>query len=268
MAYEKTVWEDEVLDGAERFEILDNLGDAVDDLNDLTQCQIKLKTPVTKAGTSVDADNLNNIEQGIEDISTGAARSVKGVAGEVAGDVADIQAGVDGYVLRRSGNEIGFGQVGEAGIDNGAVTEGKIGTGAVTETKIGSGAVSSGKIGSGAVTNAKIGSGAVTPNKTSFMNSNGAGAGIYVGHVNENGVAIRLPSGWSVTEVSTGSYELTHNLGSSQYVCTVTPVGTFHVFVITTLQTNQVLISTSFLNVALDEFVPASIAWNFVLVRY
>jgi hypothetical protein len=128
MAYTKTTWQDEVLSGAERFEILDNAGAAVDAWADLANCQIQLATAVTTTGTTLDATHLNNIEDGIEDLATGAARSVKGVAGGAAGDVDDIEAGTDGYVLRRSGTSIGFGQIALGAIPDTLITEGKLAT--------------------------------------------------------------------------------------------------------------------------------------------
>ncbi len=111
MAYTKTVWADEVLAGAERFNINTNAGVPIHE-----NVEIELETGVTTPGTSIDADALNNIEEGIEAISAGAARSVKGVAGAAAGDVADIAAANDGEVLRRSGTSIGFGKVANIGL--------------------------------------------------------------------------------------------------------------------------------------------------------
>lgn len=64
--YTKTVWEDEVLAGAERFEITKNAGGAVDAIGDLAQCGIALKTSVVKAGTPLNAANLNKIEDALE----------------------------------------------------------------------------------------------------------------------------------------------------------------------------------------------------------
>jgi hypothetical protein len=116
MAYTKTTWVDEVLQSGERFEILKNTGEAVDAFGDFAQCQIQLQTPVTLAGTPIDADNLNNIEDGVEAISTGAALSVKGVAGNAAGDVDDIVAANDGDVLVRNGASLEFGKVQNAGL--------------------------------------------------------------------------------------------------------------------------------------------------------
>lgn len=116
MAYTKTTWVDEVLSGAERFEVKDNVGAAPDAFADLANCQIVLKTGVTTPGTPINAANLNNIENGIDAISKGSALSVKGVTGNAAAAVADIIAGGDGQVLRRSGTTLAFGQVPNASL--------------------------------------------------------------------------------------------------------------------------------------------------------
>lgn len=65
-SYIKTVWEDEVLAGAERFEITKNAGGAVDGWGDLAECGIALKTGVTTVGTPLNAANLNKIENALE----------------------------------------------------------------------------------------------------------------------------------------------------------------------------------------------------------
>jgi len=64
-------------------------------------------------------------------IRQGAARSVIGVAGNATADVADITAGTDGHILRRSGTSIAFGQIVAAGITDGTITAAKLATGAV-----------------------------------------------------------------------------------------------------------------------------------------
>jgi len=110
MAYEKTTWVDEVLSGPERFNVKDNAGAEI-----YGNVQIELNTGVTTQGTSVDADHLNNMEEGIEAANTGAARSVKGVAG-AAGDVVDIEAANDGEVLVRNGDTLEFGKVKNTGL--------------------------------------------------------------------------------------------------------------------------------------------------------
>ena len=54
--------------------------------------------------------------------------SVIGRSSSSSGNPADIVAGTNGYVLRRSGTTLGFGQVVTDGIANNAVTEAKLGT--------------------------------------------------------------------------------------------------------------------------------------------
>lgn len=151
MAYTKTTWVDEVLAGAERFKILDNVGAAPDSWADLANCQIALATGITTTGTPVNATLMNNIENGIYDLSRGVAMSVKGITGGVTGDVADIVASVDGHVLRRSGTTLAFGQITTAGIADRAVTAGKIANATITGTQLASGAVTAGKIGTGGI---------------------------------------------------------------------------------------------------------------------
>lgn len=214
MTYTKTVWVDEALDGVERFEVLDNVGAAVDNVTDLAQCQIKLKTAVVTPGTSVDAANLNNIENGIAALAAGAALSVKGVAGAAAGDVADIAAATDGHVLRRSGTGIGFGTVVAAGLATDAVETAKIKDLNVTA--------------------GKLAAGAVTPAKTSFLTD----SGIYSGRIAADGSALKLPSGWSSSRTSIGTYQVTHNLGTTNY--TIVAMGDFSFAVHQSLGINTV----------------------------
>jgi hypothetical protein len=116
MAYTKTVWNDEVLGEAERFVIKNNAGSTVTSFAELLQCAITLWNTPTEAGTPVEEDAMNNIENGIYDLSRAAAYSVKGVAGSSTGDVADISASSDNTVLRRSGTSIGFGTVPNAAL--------------------------------------------------------------------------------------------------------------------------------------------------------
>lgn len=67
--YTKTTWEDEVLAGAERFELTKNVGGAVSDWSDLEECGIALKTGVTISGTPLNAANLNKIEDALETLA-------------------------------------------------------------------------------------------------------------------------------------------------------------------------------------------------------
>ena len=41
---------------------------------------------------------------------------------------------------------------------------------------------------------------------------------IYAGKISAAGVAIELPDGWTCTNVTTGAYQITHNLGDTGYV--------------------------------------------------
>jgi hypothetical protein len=69
-------------------------------------------------------------------IRDAAALSVLGRSSNTSGDVADIAAATDGFVLRRSGATLGFGTVATDGIANAAVTNDKILDGTIGLTKI------------------------------------------------------------------------------------------------------------------------------------
>jgi hypothetical protein len=88
--------------------------------------------------------------------SASAGLSVIGRGTNSTGAFAEIAAGTNGHVLRRSGTTLGFGTIASAGITDGAVVEAKIGAGAVTNGKIGAGAVGTDKISDGAVTFSKL----------------------------------------------------------------------------------------------------------------
>lgn len=61
--YTKQTWADEVLAGDERYDILEGDGTPINE-----NVQINLATAVAQAGTAVDADKMNNIEDGIDAI--------------------------------------------------------------------------------------------------------------------------------------------------------------------------------------------------------
>lgn len=63
--YTKNTWVDEVLAGAERYDIKENGGTAFK-----SNMQIVLATSVSQAGTLVDADKMNNLEDGLDAIDT------------------------------------------------------------------------------------------------------------------------------------------------------------------------------------------------------
>ena len=61
--YTKNVWQDEILADEERYNILED-----DDTPIESTVQIVLDTAVVQAGTALDADKMNNIEEGIDAI--------------------------------------------------------------------------------------------------------------------------------------------------------------------------------------------------------
>ena len=104
-----------------------------------------------------------------EKIENSAALSVLGRSANSSGVVADIAAGSDHHVLRRSGTAIGFGTIATAGIANDAVTNAKLdstdGSEAVSTDTIQDGAVTALKLASDAVTTVKIDNSNVTHEK-------------------------------------------------------------------------------------------------------
>jgi hypothetical protein len=104
--------------------------------------------------------NISNLQ-----LAQRTGLSVIGRSLTTLGPVTDISATLDGQVLRRSGNSLGFGQIATAGIADNAVTTAKIANSAVTNIKLADNAVTSGKIADNSVTSAKIESGAVTTGK-------------------------------------------------------------------------------------------------------
>lgn len=63
--YTKATWTDEVLAGTERYNILEDEGTPIEE-----NVQIVLDTSVAIAGTAVDADKMNNIEDGVDALDT------------------------------------------------------------------------------------------------------------------------------------------------------------------------------------------------------
>lgn len=63
--YTKSTWVDEILSGAERYDIKTDFGTPVE-----SNVQINLATVVATAGTAVDAEKMNNIENGIDGLDT------------------------------------------------------------------------------------------------------------------------------------------------------------------------------------------------------
>lgn len=63
--YTKQTWADEVLAGDERYDILEDNGTPINE-----NVQINLATTVAQAGTAVDADRMNHIEDGLDAVDT------------------------------------------------------------------------------------------------------------------------------------------------------------------------------------------------------
>ena len=89
---------------------------------------------VTTAKIAADAVTFPKIQN-----SAAAGLSVVGRSANSAGDFAEIAAGTDGHVLRRSGTALGFGTIATAGIADSAVTAAKCGTDVLTNvsTRVG-----------------------------------------------------------------------------------------------------------------------------------
>lgn len=102
-------------------------------------------------GTSFSGDVsglYNNLQLGAGSVGNAefrdsAAYSVIGRSSSTTGDVADITAGTDGHVLRRSGTSIGFGTLSSSSLASGAVTNSILGTDCVTSSKIADNAINS-----------------------------------------------------------------------------------------------------------------------------
>lgn len=77
---------------------------------------------------AVTADKIADNSVTAAKLRDSAALSVIGNSTNAVANPADIAATADGYVLRRSGTTLGFGQVVSAGIADNAVTEAKLGT--------------------------------------------------------------------------------------------------------------------------------------------
>jgi len=93
---------------------------------------------------------------------------------------------------------------------------------AVTNSKIADDAVDTAQIADDAVNTAQIADDAVLPAKASFFNVFNSDSGIYAGEVDDTGLSVILPSGWSSSRVSIGRFRVTHNLNDSAMVVVAT----------------------------------------------
>lgn len=119
---------------------IDSLSTTLAGKSDTTHGHTGMLTTSTTFGGDV-TGLYNNLQIGAAKVGNTEFRdstglSVVGRSASTAGDVADIVAGTDGYVLRRSGSTIGFGTIGSTALASNAVTNSKIGSDAVTSAKI------------------------------------------------------------------------------------------------------------------------------------
>ncbi|MBX3046970.1 MAG: hypothetical protein KF698_08250 [Anaerolineales bacterium] len=107
--YEKGAWGDEILLGDPRYNIEANESTPEDPIIIEENVQVRLVTEVAQAGTSVNADRMNNIEDGVDMLDTIVNQDgvrlvqVGGESDPTTLEVAEVQ---DGQVLTRSGSEI------------------------------------------------------------------------------------------------------------------------------------------------------------------
>lgn len=65
----------------------------------------------------------------------------------------------------------------------------------------------------------------------------------YPGYVEDDGSAgTPFPSGWTSARITDGEYKITHNLGTTSYAMTVTPVATHSVPAFTTHNSNDITV--------------------------
>lgn len=128
---------------------------------------------VTTAKIAADAVTFAKIQN-----SASSGLSVIGRSANSAGDFAEINAGTDGHVLRRSGTAVGFGTIAAAGIADSAVTDVKLAANAVTTAKITDANVTAAKIAASTImpypTTSGTGSGGV--GQFAVINENSASA--------------------------------------------------------------------------------------------
>lgn len=87
--------------------------------------------------TVVNQSMIDNDSVGNAQLRNSAALSVIGRSANSVGDPGDMVAGSDGFVLRRAGTVLAFGQVATSGITDLAVTGAKLGPDSVDDTKAG-----------------------------------------------------------------------------------------------------------------------------------
>ena len=92
--YTKNTWVDEVLVGDERYDIAEDDGTLIN-----TTVQIALTTGIVQAGSSLTADRMNNIEEGIDGLDTIVNAQRTGSLNVIIGDGLNvITTGVKGFM--------------------------------------------------------------------------------------------------------------------------------------------------------------------------
>ena len=157
-------------------------------------------TTVTIADATSTTDGVTNSK-----LRWSAAGSVIGRSAATAGAPADIVAGTDGHVLRRSGTDVGFGTIVSAGIASDAIITAKIADDAVTAAKLAddastdtnravttnhirNSAVTTAKIADANVTTAKIVDDAVTAAKLADDASTDANRAVTTNHIRDSAI--------------------------------------------------------------------------------
>lgn len=95
----------------------------------ITDAKLASGIDAAKLTGTLSTDRISDDSISLAKIQNSSALSVLGRSANSVGDAADIVAGTDGYVLRRSGTTLGFGQVVAAGIANDSVALGTKTTG-------------------------------------------------------------------------------------------------------------------------------------------
>ena len=168
---------------------------------------------------------------------------------------------------------------------NGNIETANLATDAVTTVKIADDAVVTAKIADANITNAKIDSidaaklttgtlpieriddGGVTPAKTSFFDTMGASGKIFGGRIAMGGTIVRAPAGWVSTKAATGTYQITHNIGSTDYLIVATPDASVPTYAssISTLTKGTAAV---YLGTFDSSGVATDIAFDFIIVAY